>query len=117
MKSSHSGTPIFSPADAVVAAGVDELVVLFELPAIVLLFSVVSVLLHPIRIAVHRTAKINRVLLTIGVLLKSSALKVEPITEKGLKSCDMIHEKAEIDSLTGRVISTHQYQRIDTGRL
>src|SRR6266576_250058 len=71
MKSSHSGTPIFSPA--AVVAGVDAAVVLLELPAIVLLLFMLSVLLHPIRIAVHRTARINKVLRNIGVLLQSSA--------------------------------------------
>src|SRR2546423_11187827 len=71
MKSSHSGTPIFSPAGTV--AGVDAAVVLLELPAGVLLLFMLSVLLHPTRIAVHRTAKINRVLLNIGVLLQSPA--------------------------------------------
>src|SRR5258708_206836 len=73
--SSHSGTPIFSPLDAAVDFAV--FAGLLEL-AIVLLFCIVSVLLHPIRIAAHRTAKINKVLVNIGVLLQSSAGMLQP---------------------------------------
>src|SRR5205814_10278361 len=72
MKSSHSGTPIFSPLDAVVVVVpvVAAVLGLLELPAAVLLFSVVSVLLHPTKMAAHRTAKINKVLFNIGYSFK-----------------------------------------------
>jgi hypothetical protein len=105
MKSSHSGMPIFSPAVDVVVVVVVVVVALLELPAAVLLFSVVSVLLHPTKMAAHRTAKINKVLLNIWVLLQSSAETLEPLTGKGSKSGDMIHEKGEINSyaLVGNV--------------
>src|ERR1700686_2140620 len=104
MKSSHSGMPIFSPAvDVVVVVGV--VVALLELPGMVLLFSIVSVLLHPTKMAAHRTAKINKVLLNIGVLLQSSARTLEPLMGKGLKSGDMIHEKGGISSLLNRPCS------------
>src|SRR6185295_3171107 len=69
MKSSHSGTPILSPAEAVVlvvVAGVDFVVAgLFVLSLAVLLLPV-SVLLQPIKMAAHRTQKIRREFLNIG---------------------------------------------------
>ena len=53
-----------------VVAGLVVVVVLLELPAAVLLFSIVSVLLHPTKMAAHKTAKINKVLLNIGYSFK-----------------------------------------------
>src|SRR6185369_16785380 len=77
MKSSHSGTPILSPVDAVVplvgGAGV-EAAALFELSEAVLV--VVSVLLHPTKIAAQSRQPINTRFLYIGnLLLQGSAGK------------------------------------------
>src|SRR2546428_6362686 len=66
MKSSHSGTPIFSPDEVIVFSGVDVVIGLSVLPAVELLLLIVSVLLHPIKMATHSTAKINKVILDIG---------------------------------------------------
>src|SRR2546426_8962415 len=72
MKSSHSGMPIFCPLDeAVLDPGLLAAEPGFAEPALELLSFVVSVLLHPIKRATHRTKKINRVLRIIGVLLQS----------------------------------------------
>src|SRR6266480_1056979 len=90
MKSSHSGMPSLSPAGAVLA-------VLLELPAAVLLLSVVSVLLHPIRMAAHRTAKIKKVFLNIrGTPSKFSGTH-EPSIEKGIEK--RRHDTREIENL------------------
>ena len=70
IKSSHSGTPILSPADDVVLVElVVVLVVLLELPVVELWLLIVSVLLHPISTNAHNTQKAKKVLVSIGELL------------------------------------------------
>src|SRR5881296_3509734 len=60
MKSSHSGTPIFSPAGAVVAVVLAAVADLFEFSATLLLLLVVSVFPQLMRTAAHRIQKAKR---------------------------------------------------------
>jgi hypothetical protein len=68
MKSSHSGTPIFSPVAAVVEV-VEVVAALFEFAAVLFVFVVVvvSVLLQPTRMAANTTQQMRRVFLNIGL--------------------------------------------------
>lgn len=93
--------PIFSPLVVVVVVdGLPDVVVVL-LPSLVielLLFEVVSVLPHPIKIAAHRTARIKELFLNIGYSFSSSEPDRLNRYGKGLKSGAMIHDKQEIDT-------------------
>src|SRR6185503_8589448 len=73
IKSSHSAMPIFSPLVVeeeevvVVVAGVDGAVTtVFLLPSIAVELLLLFAVLHPIKNAAHRTARIKRLFLNIG---------------------------------------------------
>ena len=66
MNSSHSGTPIFSPAVAVVAvAGLAAVAALLELPVVELELLAGSVLEHPISTMVQSTHSNNEILINM----------------------------------------------------
>jgi hypothetical protein len=64
MKLSHSGTPIFSPAAAVVAGGAVVVAALFAFAVVALLF-VFAVLEHPIRTIMQTTPSNKEILVNM----------------------------------------------------